>query len=357
MNRKNKVLFLITQATWGGAQRYVYDLATHLPNDRFESVVAYGTPGKLTDDLAAAGIKTRHLPSLGREIALVSDIRSFFKIRRAIREIRPDVIHLNSSKAAALGALAARLSGISKIVFTVHGWPFKERRSALLRFALYAASWITARLSRVIIVVSKEDEMLGKRMGAIAARIRSIPLGIDTPIFLSRSEAAAALSITTSDPRIVTIAELTRNKGVHYAITATALLKKRNIDVSYFVMGAGEEREALEKQAREEGIAERVHFLGFIPNAATYLRAFDVFLLPSIKEGAPYALLEAAQSGLSIIATEVADAARGIRIPAGDAHAIAEAIIKIQGMPGGSAEQCSTLRAMLDQTYEIYATL
>src|SRR3989338_1237091 len=124
--QKKRILYVITKATHGGAQKYVYDLATclagrqaNLPRDRFEPVVAYGSPGKLAADLKSAGIATRELPSLGRDVAFVSDVKSFFDIWRTIREIKPDVVHLNSSKAAALGALAARLAGIKKIIFTV----------------------------------------------------------------------------------------------------------------------------------------------------------------------------------------------------------------------------------------------
>src|ERR1700734_3367295 len=125
---RTKVLFLITKGTWGGAQRYVFDLATNIPRGRFEAVVAYGQKGKLAEDLTNAGVRTLQLPSLGRDVAVVSDIKSFFEILKLLRKERPDVLHLNSSKAAALGAPAARIAGVKKIIFTVHGWPFRENR-------------------------------------------------------------------------------------------------------------------------------------------------------------------------------------------------------------------------------------
>ena len=96
--QKKKILYIITKATWGGAQRYVYDLATRLPKDRFEPVIAYGQAGKLSEDLAIAGIQTYEVLSLGRDVAPLSDITSFFKILKGIRRGRPDVVHLNSSK-------------------------------------------------------------------------------------------------------------------------------------------------------------------------------------------------------------------------------------------------------------------
>src|SRR3989344_6386881 len=162
-----KVLYLITKATYGGAQRYVFDLATNLPKDAFEPIVAYGTHGKLAEDLSRANIQIVHLPSLTRDVAFLSDIKSFFEIYRCLKNMRPDVVHLNSSKAAGLGALAARMAGVRKIIFTVHGWPFKENRPYFLRFLIYLASWFTGLLSHSIIVVSKTDFEIGERLWLI----------------------------------------------------------------------------------------------------------------------------------------------------------------------------------------------
>ena len=304
---KKKILFLITKATWGGAQRYAYDLATHLPKDYFAVSVAYGTPGRLLEMLKEANIKTHPLPALGRDIALWSDVKSFVQLVQLFRKERPDIVHLNSSKAAALGALAARMVGIPRVVFTVHGWPFKEDRNAIARLLIRCISWLTTLLSYATIVVSKKDEEIGKNMLLVGKKIYHIPLGIEAPAFLTREEASAALSISSANSRLVTIGELTKNKGHRYAIDAVAKLKKRGIKVEYFLIGDGELRAQLEEQVRQSEVSDRVHFLGFVEDAPRYLKAFDVFLLPSIKEGMPYVLLEAAAAGLPIVATNVID--------------------------------------------------
>lgn len=158
------MLFLITKATFGGAQRYVYDLATNLPQSEYEAGVAYGVPGRLSDMLDTYGIPTLNIPSLQRNIAFVSDIKSFFEIKQAIIDAAPDILHLNSSKAAALGALAGRMRGVRTIIFTAHGWPFKESRNPLSKVILFLASWCTALLATHVIVVSRIDEEIGQRM-------------------------------------------------------------------------------------------------------------------------------------------------------------------------------------------------
>src|SRR3989338_9151140 len=360
--RRKKILFLITKATWGGAQRYVYDLAKHLSTSDFGVEVAYGESGKLATMFTDAGIMTHPLPSLGRDIAIVSDVSSFFEIIACLRKVRPDVLHLNSSKAAALGALAARLIGVKRIVFTVHGWPFNEKRNEFARVLMYLVSWLTALLSHAVIVVSKSDEAQGHRMRWIENKIHYIPIGIESPDFLPREKAAASLSVTATSPRIVTIAELTANKGLRYAIEAIGLLKERGVDVSYTIIGAGEERMELEDAAMEFRVEDRVKFAGFISDAATYLKAFDVFLLPSIKEGMPYVLLEAAAAGLPIITTDIVNSDvtenyKNIRVVArADAATFADAGAPApQGKPESApARDVFPLLVMLKQTLSLY---
>lgn len=329
---RKKILFLITKATWGGAQRYVWDMVSHIPKEKFEPIVAYGEKGKLSEKLSREKIEVHPLPSLGRDVAIVSDISSFFKILACLRKVRPDVLHLNSSKAAALGALAARIIGIRRIVFTVHGWPFNEKRNEFARVMMYLISWFTAFLSHAVIVVSKSDEEQGKKMRWVSNKIHYIPIGIETPLFLSREKASTSLSLPAAGLRVGTIAELTPNKGLGYAIEAISILKEQNVDVSYSIIGEGEEGERLQALAQESGVADRISFKGFLADASQYLPAFDIFLLPSVKEGMPYVLLEAAVAGLSIITTDVVnpDAIRRLRhiraVPPADPEAIAEAL-------------------------------
>src|SRR3989338_7813734 len=95
---KKKILFVITKSNWGGAQRYVFDLATHLPKEEFEVVVALGGMGLLAQKLQAEGTMIYHSEWLGRDISVGKDIKSFLELYRLFKKERPDVVHLNSSK-------------------------------------------------------------------------------------------------------------------------------------------------------------------------------------------------------------------------------------------------------------------
>lgn len=352
------VLYVITKATWGGAQRYVYDLATNVPSD-YTPIVAFGTPGKLADNLATAGIRTISLPSLQRDISFAGDIASFFALLKLFREIRPDVIHLNSSKAGALGAIAARCAGIKNIVFTAHGWPFKEDRGTVSRAFIHFLSWITVIASRAVIVVSKTDEALGNRMPGARAKIRYIPLSIRVPDYFSRDEATSILGIRASGARIITNAELHKNKGIAYGIEAIAKLKERGVNVSYTIISEGEERKNLEALARAKNVSDRVSFLGFVQDAARYMKAFDLFLLPSVKEGMPYVLIEAAMAGLPIVTTNIVDPAFLNLLPAyakvtpADPDALANAIERSLSEPAHAVETGS-LEKMTSSTFDLY---
>src|SRR5690348_6940862 len=108
-----KILYVITKSNWGGAQRYVFDLATHLPAG-YEPVVALGGTGGagagtglLAEKLKAAGIRVVYVQAFMRDISVTKDLGALAELTRLFKKERPDAVHLNSSKAGGVGALAA----------------------------------------------------------------------------------------------------------------------------------------------------------------------------------------------------------------------------------------------------------
>ena len=294
-----KILYVVTKSNWGGAQRYVYDLATSLSREQFEVAVALGGTGELARRLKEAGVSVLPLERVQRDLSLTADVGGFVSLYRAIRSHRPDVVHLNSSKAGGLGALAARLLGVRNIIFTAHGWPFAEKRSLLWRLFALLGSWATAILSHSVIVVSKNDLRIGKKMPFCDSKMHLIYNGIDINLSLGSGER-----IRSAFPRGVsitgTVGELTKNKNQISLIERA----KDNPDLYVAIVGEGEDRSKLEAKIREYGLEDRVKLFGFIP-ASEVLRGFDVFALPSLKEGLPYVLLEAKAAGLPIVASRV----------------------------------------------------
>ena len=298
MYMKKKILYLITKATWGGAQKYVYDLATKLPKDELEISVAYGQPGLLAKKLGEASITTYPILSLQRDVSLITDLKSFIELVRLFKEKKPDIVHLNSSKAAGIGALAARIAGVPRIIFTVHGWPFEEKRNFVNRACIYILSWITALLSHAVIVVSDYDRNIAEKMPFVGNKTTRIYNGIETLAFGSgdvvRHSFPKGVHITG------TIGELTKNKN-HGALIEKA---KNNPDMYVAIIGDGEDRAILKKKIDEYGLQNRVKLFGFML-ASEVLLGFDEFELPSLKEGLPYVLLEARAAGLPVKANRV----------------------------------------------------
>ena len=108
-DRKLKILYLITKAQYGGAQGYVYDLATHADKAGHDVLVGFGGTGLLKERLEKAKIRTHEISSLYRDISFKDDVRGFFELIRLMKNEVPDIVHLNSSKMGGLGALAARI--------------------------------------------------------------------------------------------------------------------------------------------------------------------------------------------------------------------------------------------------------
>ena len=295
---KKRILFVVTKSNWGGAQRYVYDLATSLPQDQFEIAVALGGNGLLAKRLQAAHIPIIQLSYVQRDLSISADAAGCSELYRVIKTFEPDIVHLNSSKAAGLGALVARLLRVPRIIFTVHGWPFEEHRGFVWRIFAYLGSWITALLSHHIIVVSEYDLAIAKRMG-LGNKATRIYNGIDLHFPLGSADVIRHLF--PKGVRITgTIGELTHNKNQITLIEQA----KDDPDMYVAIVGDGEDRLYLMGKIEEYGLKTQVKIMGF-QWASEVLRGFDIFVLPSLKEGLPYVLLEARVAGLPIVANRV----------------------------------------------------
>lgn len=307
MSTNKKVLYVITKATWGGAQRYVYDLAVEAKKQGYDVAVAYGSDGMLADKLKEQSIRTISFPSLGRDVNLTKDIAVFWDLIRLFRKERPNVVHINSSKVGGLGTLAARLARVPNIIFTAHGWAFNEERTSLQRGAILFISWLTMLFAHKTIVVSNRMHDQAPQF-FVARKIHVIHNSIHAIRFYTQKEARATLGLEglpNNTLLLGTIGELHKNKGQVYLLEAFAQLKNESANIHLCIIGRGEEEESLKNKVKELGIESDVTFTGFVDEAVRYLHVFDIFLLPSITEAFGYVLLEAGLAELPVIATRV----------------------------------------------------
>ncbi len=316
MPERKKILYIITKGNFGGAQRYVFDLATNMPRDKFEAVVAFGKGDTLRDKLLESDIRTIEIKSLARNINILKDALAFFEIIKIIKKERPNIVHLNSSKAGLLGALAVRTLNVYfklttknyklKTIFTGHGWAFNEDRGIFQKIVIYILHWITILLSHKTIAVSKKTADQIIRLPFIKKKIETIHNGTEAFELASQIESRNFLAPQVHEKVwIGTISELHPNKGLDYLIESFAPLVDKYSNIALVIVGGGEEESNLKKLAEELNLGERITFAGFKANAKKYLGAFDIFTLTSRTEALPYAILESGIASLPTVASWV----------------------------------------------------
>ena len=306
------ILYIVTKAHWGGAQRYVYDLACEALQRGYTPVVVCGGEGVLAQRLTERGIAVRHIPHLDRDINICKEIRSFFALVAIIRSVRPVIVHVNSSKASGIGALATRVCSTACVVFTAHGLPQHEDRPWISKKVIAFSTWVTALLAHHVIAVASRDAKILRQQPFLHKKIHHIQNGIDR-IDHNRDTARKSICDSLSDTRarellshslwIGTVAELTHNKGHRYSLETLAELCRLYPHVAYIIVGDGELVPVHKTFVREHNLENHVFFTGFIPHAEELYSAFDIYLAPSIKEGLPYTIIEAMCSGTAIVAS------------------------------------------------------
>ncbi len=316
--QRKHILYLVTQSDYGGAQRYVFDLASSLKG-KYQITVAAGPSQseELLKKLATAQIDFKKLKYLRRAINPLFDLLGLWEIIKLIKKIKPDIIHLNSSKAGFLGALATRLLRTSNlehqtVIYTVHGFVFLEPMNFLKKKLYVWIEKISARWKDYLITVSENDRQVGiKYKITRPEKLITIHNGIDSEKinFLPKEQSRQFLTVNyklkaKSYKLIGTLANYYPTKGLNYLIEAAAQIIKEKPEIIFALMGDGPERKKLEQQIKQLNL-EKYFILGYQENANQYLKALDIFVLPSVKEGFPYAILEAMSAELPIIASAV----------------------------------------------------
>jgi len=304
---KKKILYIITQSELGGAQRYIFDLATNL--SEYNVSVAYGEQGdngELSKMLQENKIKTHLIHNLVRKINIRKDWQAMLEIRKLIKKINPDIVHLNSSKISIIASLS-NINIKNKLIYTAHGWVFNEKLSLSKKIFYKLSERWTAKLKNKIICVSEFDKQSAIKNRIEENKLITIHNGISKTVFLEKDEARKKIEeisgqkININETIIGTIGNLYKNKGFEYLITSIKKVKKTKL----IIIGDGEERNHLEKLINKYNLESKVLLLGRVNNASKLLKAFDIYINSSLKEGLSYTLLEATQAGLPIIATEV----------------------------------------------------
>jgi len=367
--KKIRVLEMIDKPFLGGGQRTVLLLARNLDRRKFEVSVASAPAGPLVEELKKAGI--RHHPL---KLEKTLSLRILSDIRRVLEENTVEILHTHGGVAGLYGRLAARKSRV-KVVHTLHGLHYLHYRNPILRQAYIDLERRLGRLTDALVFVCRADREKGKGLRLVPeSKMHIIRNGVD--LGLLKPGAAAKkmrmeLGLQTAGPLVGTVARLHRQKGLTYLIQSAPQIRSSFPGAKIVVVGGGPLRQELEQEAVRRGVGDVLLFLGERPNVPDLLNLFDVFVLPSLWEGLPYVLVEAAYLCKPIVATAVdgnpeviEDGKTGLLIPPANRSALAAAVILLvqdKTLAGRLAKAARaaipprfSLKCMIDNTQDLY---
>jgi glycosyltransferase involved in cell wall biosynthesis len=320
-----RILHTESSLGWGGQEIRVLTEARGVAARGHAVTLAAPAQSRIYQEAPAFGVEAVALPIARKSLAGLRAMRAL------LRERRHDVVNTHSSTDSWLTAVAARLApGAPPIVRTRHISAPVPRNAA--------TRWLYANATQRIVTTGERlRRQVIEETGVDGDRVVSIPTGIDLERFKPGDAAAArkALGMSTEGAIVGIVATLRSWKGHRYLLEAFAGLADRGARL--VVVGDGPQRESLEALAKSLAVDDRVRFAGNQADVAPWMRAFDLFCLPSYaNEGVPQALMQAMACGLCVVTTPVgsiaeivADGETGVLVPPEDAGALRETIASL----------------------------
>jgi len=332
-----RVAHLIETDGPGGAERMLASLANELQCAGYPGIafVPARLEGWLEAELAGLGVPVEYVP-LGRPFSP----RFAHDLAAAFRRHNVALAHSHEFTMGFYGAWAARLAGVPHVI-TMHGsryYAARWRRRLALRWAITSSAAITA-VSRALAESLRRDLWL--RQGSVAV----VPNGI-RPRRAEASGLRSELGLRSGDRLLLSVGNLYPVKGHGDLIAALAGLAARYPSLHVAIAGRGDLAETLRGDALARRVGDRLHLLGLRNDVADLLASADAFVLPSLSEGLPLALLEAMFAGLPIVATRVGE------VPAALAHGAAGLLVE----PGRPDELAAAIDRILSDA-ELARTL
>jgi glycosyltransferase involved in cell wall biosynthesis len=301
-----KVAQVVTLSEMGGAQKHVLLLSTELKSRGYDVTIFTSAGGKLIEKARENGISVVLVPDMVREISPVSDIKAVRNLYRLFKEGGFDIVHSHSSKAGILARIAAKLAGTKRIIYTAHGFVFNEPMSSIKRAIYIYIERIGAMLGDKVISVSKKDldSALENRLvsGEKLVYIPNAIPEISKESLRDAAEVKKELGIPEGEFVIGTISNFYETKGHIYLIEAVKRLHAEGHSFRTVFAGQGPKmQEMMDISGGDKGIM----FLGYREDNYDIMNTLDLFVLPSIKEGMPYVVLEAMSLGKPVLCTKV----------------------------------------------------
>ena len=371
-----RVAHIIKVTRISGAERHLLVLLTGLRERGVDArLIILVERDKPMDDMMAEA-REREIPVCRIVIRRDYDLPLLWKLRGALQEIQPDIVHTHLVHADMFGYFAAKLSGVQRIVSSRHNddqfryRPRWRRINRRMWRSFDAGIAISEAIKRFTIEVE----------AAPADKISVVHYGIDfawlsdDDIEAARQHLRAALGVDADALLLGIVCRLVEQKGIPYALEALRRLRAEYPQAHLVIAGDGEKAAELRRLAAALGVADRVHWLGWRSDAADLMAAFDVLLVPSLWEGFGLVLLEAMSRRVPVIASRVSaipevivNGESGILIPPRDVDALTQAIARLltdralrkyMGLLGAARlEEHFSVERMITSTLAVYERL
>jgi glycosyltransferase involved in cell wall biosynthesis len=324
-----RVVYLAHAFMVGGAEEMVLNLVRRLPA-RFEPCVCcIVSAGSIGEEIRKTGVAFDVLglnPGWRRPLDVT-------KMSAYLRSTRPDIVHTFLLTASLYGRLAAMLARVPVVIGTeVNVYERKQPHHVMAERLLMAGT------DRVVVSAESVRDFYIRQVHADPAKVDVIYNAVDfaqAQPTMSRAAMRRELGIPLVAPVAGVIARLTEQKGHRFLFEALAS-RPELADVHLLVVGGGDLADALQRRARDLGLAPRVHFLGPRRDLGDLLAAMDVFVMPSLWEGLPLSMVLAMGAGVPVVATAVAgipevvaDGRTGLLVPPGDGAALGSALARL----------------------------
>lgn len=318
------------------------------------TAIGISAPGPDVPFLEASGIEHWALTASTRSASVGSDLRAAWQLWRLLRRNPIDVLHTHNPKPGVYGRIVGRLARVPLVVNTVHGFYATESDPLLKRAAVYLIEALAGMFSDAELVQSKEDMVVMRRFKiGRPSRTTHLANGINLERFQpfrhsGGDRVRAELGIAPDAVVVGCVGRLVAEKGIPELIAAWHL---KQTDFELVVVGPSDptKSDALDTGVVDAAERSGIRFLGHRGDVHDLYAALDLFVLPSHREGFPRAAMEAAASGVAIVATDirgcrevVEDGVNGLLVPKKDPAALAKAIDRLVGDP-------STRKAMGEQ--------
>jgi glycosyltransferase involved in cell wall biosynthesis len=369
MDRKYRILHLITRLELGGAQQNTLFCIEHHDRRRFEVELIAGAGGILDDQARRiAGVRVQLVDYLEHPIAPLTDLRALLRLRAYFKSARIDLVHTHSSKAGILGRLAAFLAGVPVIVHTAHGWSFNNSQPAATRRLYVQLERLAARVTDRILVVASGHRSAGLAHGiGRPDQYRVLRSGIDSSLYRRpTSDGDVVRRELGLDPAAVVVGGVCclkpQKAPLDFVRAGAAALAEaaEGTELHFVLAGDGELRPAVERLVRELGVEGRFHLLGWRRDVPQLLQAFDVFLLTSLFEGLPRSVLQAMAAGVPVVATAVDGTpevveheATGLLVSPGRPREAARAVLRLIADPALRARLAEAAGRSLTDEFDI----